>query len=45
MVFFNVIASFGNFSCVNIVNSVIYKFFSLQELLLLIKKRFSRFLD
>ena len=40
MVFFNVKVNFDNFSSVNIVNSVIYKFFSLQELILLTKKRF-----
>ena len=40
MVFFNVIVIFDNFSGVNIVNGVIYKLFSLQELILLIKKRF-----
>ena len=38
MVFFNVKGNFDNFSCVNIVNSVIYKFFILQELILPTKK-------
>ena len=36
MVFFNVKVNFDNLISVNIVNSVIYKFFSLQELILLI---------
>ena len=40
MVYFNVIVIFDNFSGVNIVNSVIYKFFSLQEGILVIKKRY-----
>ena len=39
MVFFNVIVIFHNFSGVNIVNSVKYKLFSLQELIFLIKKK------
>ena len=34
MVFFDVKGNFNNFSIVNIVNSVIYEFFSLQELIL-----------
>ena len=38
MVFFNVKVNFDNFGSVNIVNSVIYKFFSLQKLILLTKK-------
>ena len=44
MVFFNVIVIFDNFSGVNIVNSVIYKLFSLKELILLIKKKIFVFL-
>ena len=44
MVFFNVKVNFDNFSSVNIVNSVIYKFYSLQELILLTKKDFVLFL-
>ena len=39
ILFFNVIVNFDNFSSVNIVNSFIYKFFSLQELILLTKKK------
>ena len=39
MVYFNVIVIFDNFSGVNIVNSVIYKFFRLQEVILVIKKK------
>ena len=35
---FNVIVIFDNFSGVNILNSVIYKFFSLQEVILVTKK-------
>ena len=40
MVFFNVKVNFDNLISVNIVNSVIYKFFSLQELILLTTKNF-----
>ena len=43
MVFFNVKVNFDNFGSVNIVNSVIYKFFSLQKLILLTKKDFVLF--
>ena len=39
MVFFNVKGNFDNFSSVNIVNRVIYKFFRLQELILLTKNK------
>ena len=38
MIYFNVIVIFDSFSGVNILNSVIYKFFSLQEVILVIKK-------
>ena len=39
MVFFNVKVNFDNFSSLNIVNSVISKFSSPQELILLTKKK------
>ena len=39
MLYFNVIVIFDHFGGVNIVNNVIYKFFSQQEVILVIKKR------